>query len=361
MDHGDEKARRATLKDVAAAAKVSINTASVVLNPRRNQAVVHPGTRARVEEAARTLGYRRNLAASRLAGGAANTFCILTDRMTNYFHSVIMDAFVSEASRHGFQCILGCTEPAEAHTLDYIRSLGVQGIDGFVIAPVWESPQIGALLPGLLHTGAATIFVDYRMPGHPGPLVACDHRAGARTLAQHLAMQGHRRAIYLRSRTHAQVWSIDERIAGTIEVLNGSGGTLEIVTADSMDADTAAATVWDRLNGATPPTALICANDHLAFSVIAGLGRRGLNVLGKLAVTGYDDVNGYLPDLLEFPRDLPFPWEMPLTTVHQPLPEIGARAAQELAHIARGARPAPGTDILLTPALVPRESTAHTV
>jgi LacI family transcriptional regulator len=360
-DQGQGAVHRATLKEVAHRAGVSINTASVVLNPRRNQAVVHPDTRVRVQEAARELGYRRNLAASRLAGGAANTFCIVTDRMTNYFYSVILDAFVSESSREGFQCVLGCTEPADAKSLEYIRGLSMQGVDGFVLVPVWDSPAIAALMPGLLEGAVRTLFLDYRFPGHDAPLVACDHRAGGRALAEHLVSRGHRRVLYLRPGGGEPVWSISERIAGANDVIRDAGGALEVVSTPSMDADAAAGAVLPLLRGTGAPTAVMCANDHLAFSLIAGLNRSGLHIIGKLAVTGFDDVNSYLPELPEFPRDLPFPWEMPLTTIRQPMEELGRRAARELIALARGGYCAPNTDILLPGQLVVRESTAHLV
>ena len=326
---------RATLKEVAGRAGVSINTASVVLNPRRNQSVVHPDTRARVQEAARALGYRRNLAASRLAGGAANTFCILTDRMTNPFHAAILDAVVAEASREGFQCVLGRTGATDPKDREYIRGLAMQGVDGFLLMPVWEDPAIAELLPGLLEGPAQALFVDYRFPGHAGPLVACDHRAGARLLAEHLVAQGHRRVVYLHGASAAPAWSIAERIAGAAEVITAAGGGLEVV------AGVAAA--GDRLKMPTPPTAIMCANDQLAYSLMAGL-----EVTDRVAVTGFDDVGSDRPAL----------WET-LTTVRQPLAEIGRRAASELIAIARGHTLAPDTDILLPGALILRESTAQ--
>lgn len=354
--------RRATLKDVAERAGVSINTASVVLNPRRNQVVVHPDTRARVEAAARELRYRRNLAASRLAGGAANTFCILTDRMTNYFNSVILDAFEAEATRHGFQCMLSLTQPADPQKLDYLQALGVQGVDGFVLGPVWKAPAVRQILPGILHEDVAVVFVDYRPEGHPGPLVSCDHRAGGVALARHLADQGHQRMLYLREAAQEGVGSVDARIAGAAEVVNAlPQGRLSIATGATRQPDDLTAAVWDLLHAPEAPTAVLCANDHVALGLIAGLNRRGMNALGTLAVTGFDDVNTYLPQLLEFPSDLPFPWEIPLTTYRQPFEAIGTRAAELLVTIARGERQPPFAELLLPGELIPRASTAHRV
>ena len=352
--------QRATLKEVAARAGVSVNTASVVLNPRRNQVVVHPDTRARVEAAARELGYRRNLAASRLAGGAANTFCILTDRMTNFFHAVILDASTEEATRQGFQCMLGCTEPADRHKLDYLESLGMQGLDGFVLVPVWESEAVRATMPGLLRPGVPVVFIDYRFPGHPGPVVGCDHAGGGRLLAEHLAGHGHRRVIFLREARQAHVSSVEARLSGARSVFSGEGLGLEVLAATSMEPEAAAGAVTQALAREDAPTAVMCANDHLAFSLIAGLSRAGRQILGNLAVTGFDDVNNYLPELLEFPRDLPFPWEMPLTTVRQPMHEIGRKAAELLVGMARGQVTTPA-DVSLPGTLVVRESTAHRV
>ena len=352
---------RVTLKDIAARANVSINTASVVLNPRRNQVVVHPETRARVEHVARELGYRRNLAASRLAGGAANTLGILTDRMTNYFHSMLLDAFEGEATRNGFQCVLGCTEPFDAHKMESLRGLSQHGVDGLVLVPVWESPLVGKAMPGLLSDTLPVVFIDYRYAQHPGALVCCDHRAGSRDLAQHLVDKGHRRVTYLHLGAQATAWSINERIEGARDTLNAAGAALDVLTLRSGEPDVLAAGVREALHADAPPTAIMCANDHVAFSLIAGLNRTGLNILGKLAVTGFDDVGYFLPELLEFPRDLPFPWELPLTTVRQPVAAIGKRAAEVLIAALRGHRLPPGSNVLIPGELVARQSTAHHV
>lgn len=352
---------RVTLKDIAAKANVSINTASVVLNPRRNLVTVHPDTRTRVELVARELGYRRNLAASRLAGGAANTLGILTDRMTNYFHSMMLDAFEAEATRSGFQCVLGCTEPFDEHKMEALRGLSQHGVDGLVLVPVWESPQVGGAMEGLLSDMLPVVFIDYRYAEHPGTLVGCDHRAGARDLARHLVAQGHQRVRFLRFGSQVPAWSVNERIEGARDVLAEAGATLDVLTLDSGEPAVLAAGVQEALQESAPPTAILCANDHIAFSLIAGLNRTGLNILGKLAVTGFDDVGFFLPELLEFPRDLPFPWELPLTTVRQPVAEIGKRAAEVLIAALHGKRLAPRTNLLLPGELVIRQSTAHRV
>ena len=105
----------------------------------------------------------------------------------------------------------------------------------------------------------------------------------------------------------------------------------------------------------------MCANDHIAYSLIAGLNRTGLNILGNLAVTGFDDIGFFLPELLELPRDLPFPWELPLTTVRQPVAEIGKRAAEILIAMLRGERRPPGSNVQIPGELVARQSTAHRV
>lgn len=356
MNEGEHElggARRATLKQVAQRAGVSINTASVVLNPRRHHAVVHPDTRARVQEAARALGYRRNLAASRLAGGAANTLCIVMDRMTNQRHAVILDAFVSEATREGFQCMLGCTEPTDAKSLEFIRGLSMQGVDGFVFVPVWTNPAIADLMPGLLEEALKTLFIDDRFPGSTAPLVACDHRAGGRALAEHLTTKGHRRVFYVSTNAAAPAWAIQDRIAGAREALAAAGGALDVVTA----AEDVTSAVWDRLQGGEPPTAVMCADDFVARALIAGLNGAGLDVAGKIAITGYDDVGSYLP--LAGGPDAS--WNLPLTTFRQPMEQIGQRAARELIAMTHGTGPAPNTDLLLPGELVARQSTAHTV
>lgn len=309
---------------------------------------MHPDTRARVEAAARELGYRRNLAASRLAGGAANTFCILTDRLANVYHSALLDAFEAEATRAGFQCVLSCANPPEAYRVDYLEGLPTQGYDGFAMTPVWELPHVAPLMPSLLRGGEPVVFLDQRFPGHPGALVSCDHRAGARLMAEHLLDLGHRKVLFLAPASKTPLDRVTQRREVARDVLSGAGVTfdeLAVPVADCIDAATAA------LRGNAAPTAIMCAEDLLANILIAGLLARGIRIPQDVSVSGFDDHGGTLDDLCAPPA-------VPLTTIRPPIAALGTRAADLLVASARGKAVTSADDLSLPGALVARESTA---
>jgi LacI family transcriptional regulator len=286
--------RRATLKDVAELAGVSINTCSAVLNPRSVRIPVSVETRRKVHQAAKQVNYQRNVAASTLAGGSAKTLGILLDRIDNFFWGPVLSAFETEAVARGYQCLIGCTHYEGPRRLECLKRFVEHGVDGLLLTTIWDDPGVEEAMAWAPGTGPAVVFVDFPLPDYPAPLVCGDHFQGGMLLARHLIDEGHRSLAFLCPKKRRQHGSVKDRIRGVRSAIrNGPQDmkSLQIAVAESEDRAALTRVVLDRMNSATAPTAIIAVNDPVAYALLAGLHEAGCRVPQDIAVTGYDDFN----------------------------------------------------------------------
>jgi LacI family transcriptional regulator len=186
--------------------------------------------------------------------------------------------------------------------------------------------------------------VDHEDPEHRLSSVSLDHREGGRLAAQHLLDAGRRRLMFAAG--PAGVRQVARRIEGCRDAVRQTPGVyLEIVRA--LDLDVADGTgVGHRIAELPParrPDAVVAGNDLHAIGIVAALTTAGVRVPDDIAVVGYDDI--------------PFAAvaAVPLTTVRQPIAEIGTAAARllldEIAEPGREPR-----DVVLAPELIVRAS-----
>jgi LacI family transcriptional regulator len=190
------------------------------------------------------------------------------------------------------------------------------------------------------------VVVDPEEPiDFPAPWITCTHVAGARQAAQHLVGLGHTRIGVLGWGTH--VMATVDRTHGLRRVMAEAGLALEerlVRYGDHAETSDGYALAGQLLDLPEPPTAIFALNDSLAFGVLRAAAHRGISVPGQLSVVGFDDLET---------ASLVTPM---LTTVHQPLLEMGAYAARVLLRWIEGDAP-PAMHIQLPTELVVREST----
>lgn len=331
------------LKDVAEAVGVSINTVSCVLNPRNPGNVkVSAATRTAILKAARRLGYRRNAAAARLVGCRTKTLGILINSLTHLLTAPIVDAFEEQAVSMGYHCFIGCTRGAGLRKLEYVEQFLSHGVDGLLLTTIWNDPEVEHALKIALDTKLPTVFIDNMWEARPAALICGNHFQGGQLLARHLLQVGHRQLAFLCDDGQRNMHSINERIRGVRSVLeeNGDPGVqFDLLWSPTHHSRDFARIVYDRMQQSAPPTAVLCAGDLTAIEVIVGLKALGLEVPRDVCVTGYDDLLApYISANLHL-DGAPLPWNLPLTTVRQPINRIGATAAQVLIGQIEGTEP----------------------
>jgi LacI family transcriptional regulator len=152
-------------------------------------------------------------------------------------------------------------------------------------------------------------------PPVPGiDAVSTENEATARQLATHLASHGYTRVSFLGDPDASP--DVAGRYAGLVDGLRAAGLPPPPVVRGAFDIDAGRSAAAGLLAGRNRPEAMVCANDELALGVLTAAEEAGLRVPGDLAVTGWDDVMA-----ARFAR---------LTTVRQPIRELGATAARWL-------------------------------
>jgi LacI family transcriptional regulator len=324
--------RRATVRDIAAETGVSIATVSRVLNDHVN---VAPRTR---ELVLRAVERRRQNAGERPRPGAVYVRCPYV--LTDYF-GLIVSSIAESLRRHDLRMILDAGE-ASQHD-DVLSDLPDQPdvSAAILILP----PEHGDHLVGLSRRGFPFVVVDPRTPPPPDvAAVSAAHFAGARAVTTHLVELGHRRIGVIAG---PEDWlATDARGAGHHAALAAAGvlPTPHRVRHIEPTTEGGGLAAGELLDHPEPPTAIVCFNDKIAVGALHAARERGLRVPADLSVAGFDDI------------DLSRATVPALTTVRQPLREMGRLAVSQLTRVLDGHQPE-ALHLELSTTLVVRAST----
>lgn len=269
------------MRDVAAAAGVSIKTVSRVVN---NEPGVTGDLVRRVQEAVADLGYRHHLGASDLRRGQRRTSIgVLIQDVANGFCGELLRGVELAARSHGVAVVSASIEGPERERA-LIDELVSRRCDGLILMPVAEDqtylePEIAA--------GLGVVLVD-RDPGSIDlDSVMVDNVAGAAGAVRHLVTHGHRRVACLLD--DARISTARDRRLGYRQEMARLGEVdlagLEIP--DVRSATEAQAAVTALLQQPSPPTALFCARNEIAIGATRALQRAGRQ--HDVALAGFDD------------------------------------------------------------------------
>ncbi|HUG49530.1 MAG TPA: LacI family DNA-binding transcriptional regulator [Terrimesophilobacter sp.] len=306
---------RVTISDVARAAGVSVPTVSKVVNGRYG---VAPATSKRVLEVVAALGYETSLVASSLRRRRTNVIGILVAEFES-FSVELLKGISSAATGTGYELLAysglvasGSRTGWERRSLSRLAGTLIDGaivITPTVLMPTTSIPVV-AIDP---HTG----------PGGPSTIDS-DNVAGARAATRHLIELGHRRIAHIRGRS--DLASAELREAGYRESLAAAGIPFDpaLVRDGGYQAALTAEAARELLTSPNRPTAVFAANDMSALGVLTVARELGLRVPQDLSVIGFDDVP-------EAANSTP-----PLTTMAQPLHDLGAQALEMLVGLLNG-------------------------
>jgi LacI family transcriptional regulator len=317
-----------TIVEVARRARVSTSTVSHVVNRTR---FVSPQSRARVEEAIRTLGYRPNALARSLRVGRTHTLGLVIPDSANPFFAEVGRAIELAAFEAGFSVILCNTENEREKEQLYLGVLAKKQVEGIVLAAADERSDP---LRTLLHGRVPVVAVDRERRGLALDTVLTDNRGGGLLATRHLLALGHRRIGCVTG--PARLSTTAQRLLGYRRALRDAGVPADdalVVAADFHPAAGAAA-LRALLALPRPPTAVFACNDLMALGVLSAAAEAGRRVPEDLAVVGYDDI-----ELAAFAMP-------PLTTVAQPKAEMGRAIVKLLVDRIRDGRLPPQRAVL---------------
>lgn len=337
---GGSATRDASVKDVAAAAGVSLGTVSNVLNrPER----VKPETRARVERAMADLGFVRNESARQLRAGTSRTLGYVMLDATNPFFTDVAQGIELAAEAADLSLFLCNSNNSSRREDAHVARLIQQRVQGILVTPVNPySPALEAASQQRL----PLVLVDRARRDNAFCSVSVDDVLGGWLAVRHLIDRGHRRMAFIGG--SMELGQVRERLEGATKAWQESGLPLE----DLVVLETADLSVREGLGAGqrlvglpAPPTAAFCANDMLALGLLQQSITLGLRVPDDLAIIGFDDI------------DFAGAAAVPLSSVRQPRMDLG-RAAARLLLAETSEADHEHQQLVFTPEVVGRVSTA---
>lgn len=277
---------RATLREVAERAGVSLKTVTNVIHQRPN---VRAATRERVQAAIDELGYHPNLSARNLALGRAGTIALVVPQLDMpYFASLAMHVLDAADSRGWFVLIVQTRGDAEAERR-ILSGAFPQRLDGVIFDPLHTSAaQIRD------RTDATPLVLIGELP-HEGVAdhVGIDNAAASRAAVDHLVATGRTRLAMIGASTDGPATDRGDGFLDGVRAhgLRTSPGWVRPVGSNTGEQGAAAtATLLERLGSGPMPDGVFCATDWLALGAIRELTTRGIRVPDDVAVVGFDDI-----------------------------------------------------------------------
>ncbi|HEY3396074.1 MAG TPA: LacI family DNA-binding transcriptional regulator [Armatimonadota bacterium] len=335
---------KADIATIAGIVGVSKTTVHFALHDKPG---VSQPVRERILAVAQEIGYRPNRLAMALRTRRSATLGVVMGQMGS-FQGELLASLEKSAQARGFNLLWANASLEPQREREQMELMLEKAVEGLIVTPT-DSEANRSYYEDLLEQGTPLVCVDYEVPGLAADLVASDHFRGGYLAADRLIRGGRRRlAMLLKVRTEPAVVTSDRRDGFRAAVaehglepaaeLGVPTGPPQLVMRAAYEA------VRDHLQEVPDLDGLFAFNDGLAYPAIAALQAAGRNVPRDVAVIGHDDweASAY--------------YSPPLSTIRQPVEEIGARATELLIGRLQGEITGPPQRILIEPSLVTRES-----
>lgn len=311
-----------TIYQVAKRAGVSTATVSRVLS---QPDVVTPSTRKKVMTAVRAMAYTPNSVASNLRRVRASKLLVTVPDLSNPFFSLILQGIEDAAYRGGYSVLVGDTQHDAKREEGYAGMLKRREADGLIFLGHRMPREAAALVRAMAPLPAPVVNGCEFSPRLRIPSVHIDNARAAGEAMAHLYSLGHRRVgivtgplVSPLSRDRLSGVTAQARAVGLADMLTVVHGDFSI--------ESGVAAGERLLKSKESPTAIFCFNDEMAIGVLSAARQHGAVVPRDLSVVGFDDIR--------FAQYT----DPPLTTVAQPMREIGERAVRLVLDILEGGR-----------------------
>ena len=330
--------RPPNLKQLAEYLHLSQTTVSLVLNNSPAGRSIPQHTRDRVFEAARKLHYRPNYFARSLRNSRSLSVGVIVPDLSDGYFPVVMNAIEAHLLKSHYFYVTASHYRRPELVEEYARRLMERAVDGLLLLDT----------PAQIHVPVPAVAVSSHNPAPGVTNVVLDHDRAARLALEHLLGLGHERIAFMRGATG--ITDAKYRWKSIVEVAQEMG--IAVDTGLCMQLQEATQTpeagyelMRELLRVRRDFTAVFCFNDISAIGAVRAMTDAGLHVPEDISVVGFDDI---ITAAFSQPS---------LTTVRQPLRQMGTTAAEVLLdRIADSEKEWP-TEIVMEPELIVREST----
>jgi LacI family transcriptional regulator len=314
--------KSASISDVARAAGVSIATVSRVVNGQAGKA--SPATVQKVQAAIAACGYRPTGAGQALRKGRSRLVAVIAANLGNPTMAATAASIEVALRAVGLTMVLCDSHDQPALQDEYLQELRAQAARAIILLGAVASAQLVPALGG----PAPLLFVNRRCPGRAGePFIGIDNRAAGAAIADALVARVPTGALAVIHASRASS-ATEDRVAGFLKAAERHGRrVIEPVTDRSLDHLAIGHGAMVRLLQATPPGAVFCASDLIAFGAHRALRDQGLE--REVVLFGFDDnpLNDWIA-----------PW---LSSVRVPYQRYGQAIVAMLGQLWRGEAVAP--------------------
>jgi LacI family transcriptional regulator len=306
-----------TIRDVAAAAGVSVTTVSRVLNDKDD---VAPETSARVRHVIKELGYASSMAARSMRSRRTNVVGLIVPDLTQPYSTLITRGVNRTVVAAGYDLLVYASANRSVSTLvnweqQHVALLNGSVTDGLIIATPHASTY---------RTAYPLVAIDPHSESTDFPAVLSTNFKGVVAAMDYLSDLGHRRIGYIGGRPDLQ--SAIRRLEGYCDSLQRAGIAFdpELVRVGDYERETAYVEALQLLRVTPAVTAIMAASDEMAFGVYDAASTLGVRIPEELSVVGFDNI----PEAAGI--------DPPLTTVDQSIEGMGTLAAEVILKLIAG-------------------------
>lgn len=325
--------KKITIDDVAAGAEVSKSTVSRVFNHDKR---VSTDTAEKVFKVAEELGYHPNSIAKALSAGQTKIVAAVLPEVWQPYYSLLLSGMEDIAEQNGYNILL----KRDKHLTSVINLVNAGHVDGVILRNMEESKMEDAFLGKMSRMGIPFVLIGRPKSGYPS--VRVDNIGGARELA-HLFGEKNYPSLLFIGGPEGHVDSIDRELGFKMGLTEAGWnlGNLKILHGDYSEES--GHRIAEQVLDGVLPRAVFAANDRMALGFILCCRERGIRIPEQVAVAGFDD--NYFARYIT----------PSLTTVRQPMYEIGVQAMQLILKMVES-RDALKTKLILSPDVIVRDS-----
>jgi DNA-binding LacI/PurR family transcriptional regulator len=310
----------ASIKDVARLAGVSHSTVSRAL---RNSGRVNSETIQKIRRIAEESGYRTSAVGRSLAMRRTNTIGVVVTTITDAFAAEVVSGIEEAAAERNYSIFLANSGADPDREMRVVHTLEERRVDGIVVT----ASRVGALYVAMLSKMRVPIvLLNNQHPSEFAHSVMIANTDASVAATKHLIDQGHRRIAYIGDRNGRQ--SDTERFAGYRHSLDAADLPFDpsLVFHGYGNPEGGMEAIGRLMTLPQPPTAVFCYDDMTAVGALHQMRILGLRVPQDVSLVGFDD----LP-IVQY-------LDPPLTTIRQPMAQMGRLAMETLLDIVAGSR-----------------------
>ena len=334
---------RVTIKDIAQKTGFSVTTISLVLNDKANH--IPRETKLIIAKAVKEMGYRPNKMAVGLVKKQSNIIGFVLPDIRNQFFSYTAKVLEDECHKYDWNLLICNSDNNHKQELKHLKMLCDYMVDGIFLSMAANSTEkeVEETINFLEDNKIPYCLIDRDMFDIGKYKISVDHLQGAYLATEHLIKLGHKKIGCITGPLILD--DARQRLAGYKQALKDNGIKIDenLIFEGDYSFEKGKIGCDDLLEKNI--TAIFAANDFSAMGALASIKEHNLVVPRDISIVGYDDIA--FASLLE----------VPLTTIRQPIEEIGQKATEVIELLVNSENDIKNKIVILEPKLIVRNST----